>query len=279
MFIDQGAEIVRTERWGKYHLLAVKSPRLASQARPGQFLMVRVNGAPFPLLRRPFSIHSREDEVIELFFAEAGTGTAILAERRKGDRLDILGPLGKGFRLGRKTAKVVYLVGGGRGIAPLYFLARELQARGITPRVFYGGKTRDDLPLLRKLKALQVETAASTDDGSLGFPGLVTGLLEAELTRLPRSGRPARLYACGPDPMMKKTAELTAALKIPAEFSLESIMGCGIGACWGCVRKIRRGRQAEWVKICEDGPVFSGDEIVWEEAEKNSGETNTNVNQ
>jgi dihydroorotate dehydrogenase electron transfer subunit len=267
MFIDHGAEIVRAESWGKYHLLALKSPRLARKARPGQFLMARVSDAPYPLLRRPFSIHAREGETVEIFFAEAGIGTAILSERRKGSQLDILGPLGKGFRLGRKTGKPVYLVGGGRGIAPLYFLARELKAWGIIPRVFYGGKTRDDLPLFRKFKAALIETAASTDDGSFGFPGLVTGLLEAELARLRRSGLPARIYACGPDPMMRKTAELAAAFRIPAEFSLESIMGCGIGACWGCVRKIRQGRRTEWVKICEDGPVFSGAEIVWGEDE------------
>ncbi len=271
MFIDHAAEIVRTESWGVYHLLALKSPRLARRARPGQFLMVRVSDAPYPLLRRPFSIHSREGEVIEIFFAEAGTGTGILAERRKGDRLDIIGHLGKGFRLGARSARSVYLVGGGRGIAPLFFLARELKARGIAPRVFYGGKSRADLPLLRKFKSSQIETVVSTDDGSFGFSGLVTGLLETELARLSRSGLPARIYACGPEAMMRKTAELASEHRIPAELSLEAIMGCGIGACWGCVRKIRLGGQAEWVKICEAGPVFPAAEIVWDEAEKKAG--------
>jgi dihydroorotate dehydrogenase electron transfer subunit len=270
MFIDHAAEIVRTESWGDYHLLALRSPRLARQARPGQFLMVRVSDVPFPLLRRPFSIHAREGEVIEIFFTEAGTGTGILAKTRKGDRLDIIGPLGKGFRLGRRTAKPVFLIGGGRGIAPLYFLARELKARDITPKVFYGGKTRGHLPLLHKFKASQVETAASTEDGSFGFSGLVTGLLETELTRLPRSGVPARIYACGPEAMMRKAAGLAFRLGIPAQFSLEAIMGCGIGACWGCVRKIRRARQSEWIKICEAGPVFPAAEIVWDEAEEKS---------
>jgi dihydroorotate dehydrogenase electron transfer subunit len=86
-------------------------------------------------------------------------------------------------------------------------------------------------------------------------------MVEKELAR---SARPARIYACGPDPMMKKIAGIAAGLNISAQLSLESIMGCGIGACWGCVRKVLRGGSAEWVKICEEGPVFASREIVWD---------------
>jgi dihydroorotate dehydrogenase electron transfer subunit len=141
-------------------------------------------------------------------------------------------------------------------------MAQELQARGGHPRVFYGGKSEADLPLLRKFAARKMEVLISTDDGSAGFRGLVTAMFEKELAR---SARPAMVYACGPDPMMKRVGEIAAELKIPAELSLESVMGCGIGACWGCVHKIRKGGTAEWVKICEEGPVFPASEVVWAE--------------
>lgn len=270
MLNDQAALITRKRAWDGYVLLELRSPRIARRAKPGQFLMVRVSSHPHPLLRRPLSIHARDGDRLELFFARAGLGTAILAERRPGETLDILGPLGKGFVLpGKIRGKVFWLAGGGRGIAPLYFLARELQARGAHPRVFYGGKTQADLPLLHKLAAREREVFISTDDGSAGFPGLVTEMLEKELAR---SARPALICACGPDPMLKRIGEIAAEFKIPAQLSLESIMGCGIGACWGCVRKIRRGDAAEWVKICEEGPVFPASAVVWDENADAEGE-------
>jgi dihydroorotate dehydrogenase electron transfer subunit len=260
---DQAALIIKKRTWDGYVLLGLRSPVVARRARPGQFLMVRVSGGPYPLLRRPFSVHSRREDVVEVFFARTGLGTALLAEKKAGEILDILGPLGKGFLLPRAVkGKTFDLVGGGRGIAPLYFLAGELRERGGRPRIFYGGMTEADLPLLGKFAAQKMEVFVSTDDGSAGFPGTVTAMLQKELTR---SALPALVFACGPDPMMKKTAEIAAAAGIPTQLSLESIMGCGIGACWGCVRKVRRPAGAEWVKICEDGPVFAASEIVWDE--------------
>lgn len=287
--------------------------------------MARVNGQPYPLLRRPFSIHAVQEQrnAIEIFFARTGVGTTLLAEKRVGETLDIIGPLGKGFleekedadsprgeesgqpsfspaakvreALGESLAgKQAFLVGGGRGIAPLYFLAQELRRLGAIPIVFYGGKTKEDLPLLKKFKAAKFDLLVSTEDGSLGVAGLVSSLVEAELSRLaelplperrsggnserggrrdpsPRekgsdwSGFPAYIFTCGPEPMMGKIAALANSYGLPARFSLESIMGCGIGACWGCVRKIKRGAGTEWVKVCEEGPVFEASEINWEE--------------
>jgi dihydroorotate dehydrogenase electron transfer subunit len=263
MLNDPAALIIRKKTWDGYVLLELKSPRVAHRAKPGQFLMVRVSDQPYPLLRRPLSIHARNEDGVEIFFARSGLGTEILAYKKTGETLDILGPLGRGFSIPRAVkGKAFGLVGGGRGIAPLYFLALELQAKGGRARVFYGGKSEAALPLLRKLAALKMEVFISTDDGSAGFSGLVTAMLEKELAR---SARPAQVYACGPDPMMKRVGEIAAELKIPAQLSLESIMGCGIGACWGCVRRIRKGSAAEWIKICEEGPVFSASEVIWDE--------------
>ena len=274
MLNDPAALIVRKETWGDYCLLALHSPRIARLAVPGQFLMVRVSDQPYPLLRRPFGIHARDRSRLEIFFSKVGTGTVLLAERNPGETLDILGPLGKGFRIPRKkqAGRTAFLVGGGRGIAPLYFLARELRAWGVRPKIFYGGRTESHLPLLSKLAAQGFDVFVSTDDGSLGFHGLVCPMLERELARwlnAPRRGRVRRrpeIFACGPDAMMKGVAEIARRYRVPAQFSLESIMGCGIGACWGCVKRIKQAGRPSWVKICEDGPVFKNSEIVWEGA-------------
>jgi len=261
MLKDARARIIHKESWKNYHLLGIETPRIAREAQPGQFLMVRVNSQLYPLLRRPFSIHAREEDAVEIFFVKTGIGTAILAEKKAEESLDIIGPLGKGFTVEESLkGKTACLIGGGRGIAPIYFLAQELRSRDIHPKIFYGGKTAADLPLLPKFEAAGFEILSSTDDGSFGFRGLVSELLKEELER----SRPAHIYACGPEPMMKTITTLADARNVPAQFSLESIMGCGIGACWGCVKRIKRGDRAEWVKICEEGPVFYGPEIVWE---------------
>jgi len=306
MHKDSAALIVRKKTWGDYVCLGLRSPRIAAEAKPGQFLMIRASQEPFPLLRRPFSIHGRETGTVEIFFARTGIGTSILAEKKPGETLDILGPLGNGFRIWRKRKslgaekkparaelkadlreRTVDLVGGGRGIAPLYFLALELRRRGARPRIFYGGRSEPDLPLLEKFASRDFDIFVSTDDGSLGFYGPVTSMLETELRRSTsainsseseggkargsgiQAGKtsplPARIFACGPDAMMEEVARLGAEFDIPVEVSLESIMGCGIGACWGCVKKIKKGRDVEWIKICSEGPVFDASEVVWHE--------------
>jgi dihydroorotate dehydrogenase electron transfer subunit len=261
---DPAAKIIKKQSWGDYHLFRLETPEIAGGARPGQFLMVRVSATPFPLLRRPISIHAGEKDTLEIFFQEAGQGTALLALKKEGESLDIIGPLGQKFVPdGAPVPSPAFLVGGGRGIAPLYFLGRELKNSGVKVKVLYGGKSLADLPVKAKFEASGLDISCSTDDGSLGFPGFVTGLLEAEMRR----EKPGILFVCGPDPRRKKAAEIAARRQIPARISLESMMGCGFGACWGCVKRIKKGGGGEWRKICEDGPAFWSDEIVWEEGE------------
>lgn len=264
MLKDPLARIVGKKNWGNYFLLTLESPSISAQAQPGQFIMVRVNVHPSPLLRRPFSIHSKSERTIEIFFQIAGLGTELLSQHNPEDTLDILGPLGKGFDAGESLReKDVAVVGGGRGIAPLYFLSQELDSLGASIRVFYGGKSQADLPLKEKFEEMDIELRCSTDDGSFGFEGFVSDLLKAELEKF----KPLHIFACGPEEMMKKISDMAQEKNIPAAFSLESIMGCGFGACWGCVRRIKRDDKEEWVKICEEGPVFSGLDIIWEEEE------------
>ncbi len=259
---DSRARIVRKQSWGDYHLFRFESPALAAGAKPGQFVMVRTAEGYDPLLRRPISLHDAGRRWLEIFFRVAGKGTALLARREEGQTLDVIGPLGGGFRLeGEWSGRAAWLVGGGRGIAPLYLLGRALGERGARVRVFYGGKTRTEVPIAEKFREAGFDVACSTDDGSQGFHGFVTALLERELA----AGAPAGLFVCGPDPMMERAARLAQARGIPAQISLEAIMGCGFGACWGCVKRIKRPEGGKWLKICEDGPVFAAEEILWEE--------------
>jgi dihydroorotate dehydrogenase electron transfer subunit len=260
MTIERNARLRDVQCWGDFFRFTIDAPALGREARPGQFVMVKVSEGALPLLRRPLGIHDANEGGIELFFKVAGQGTGLLASKKPGDRLDILGPLGKGFTVSAAPkGQTAYLVGGGRGIAPLYFLARELARAGARPVVFYGGRCLADIPLRSRFEETGIEFLCSTDDGSFGFAGFVTDLAARELAR----EKPAVVYACGPDPMMKALAAITAKHRVAAEFSLESVMGCGIGACWGCVHRIRNESGDGWVKICEEGPVFPGERIIW----------------
>lgn len=264
MHKEPGALIVQKQTWNNYFLLRMRGKQIAQESQPGQFIMVRPTKTLDPLLRRPFSIHSVLDDCLEIFFLKAGIGTALLSQMDEGDSIDILGPLGKGFYLDRKLqGERVALVGGGRGIAPLYFLAQKLLGLGALPHIFYGGKTLSDIPLKQKIFQKSHKIFISTDDGSSGFKGFITDLFQLELDKI----MPSHIYSCGPETMMKKIALIAQKKEIPAEFSLESIMGCGFGACWGCVRRIKTGNRVEWLKICEEGPVFSGHQIIWQDEE------------
>ncbi len=222
--------------------------------------MIRVSSQDYPLLRRPLSIHAKNLDTIDIFFQVSGLGTALLSQKTTQDSLDILGPLGQGFSFdGDLKDKEVALIGGGRGIAPLFFLAQELRRSGVGVTVFYGGKTQDDLPLKDTFFENKIPVFCSTDDGSFGFHGFVTELFETETKKKSFQF----IYACGPEAMLKTTGHLCRQRNLSAEFSLESMMGCGFGACWGCVTKIKTTTDSEWQKTCEKGPVFPADSIVW----------------
>ena len=259
---DSCARITQKETRGEYFLLALESPAIARDAHPGQFLMVRVSPHTHPLLRRPFSIFSAKGQIVEIFLQRVGLGTRLLSKKQEGESVDIIGPLGKGFVIDEEDqTKSHALIGGGRGIAPLYFLSQKLRFQSGNIFVFYGGKSLQDLPVRERLEKNGQALFLSTEDGSFGSQGLITDVFEAEL----RKGMSvSQIYACGPDPMLKKIAEIGATMDIPTELSLESVMGCGFGACWGCVKKIRKDREIGWHKICEEGPVFASENIIWE---------------
>ncbi len=237
--------------------LTLHAPLIAGSAHPGQFVMVRVGELFDPLLRRPFSIHQvAAGGDLQLLFKVVGRGTGCLARMEPGREVDLLGPLGRGFRLQREDP--VCLVGGGMGIAPLYFLGKRLLQHARLPEfdpVLLGAASQQELALLADdFFGLGYDVRTATDDGSLGHHGFVTDLLDAVLPRV------SKVYVCGPYPMMRIAAAKCLAAGVACEVSLETHMACGLGACLGCTVQAQEG----YAHVCIQGPVFEATEVAWQ---------------
>ena len=241
-----------------YRRLALKAPGISAAAAPGQFVHVRIPGLEPTALRRPFSIYDAADGVLTLLYKTVGRGTAALATAKPGDAASVLGPLGHGFPM--KCGGAALLVGGGFGVAPLYFLARSLKAAGHADvSLFVGGRTATDLLALDRFEALGVPVHSATNDGSAGVQGLVTDPLDDELIRLRQERRSFEIFACGPDPMLKAVAMRATGTGSPGWISMDRHMVCGVGACYACIQKTVRGNS----RCCIEGPVFAAADLVW----------------
>jgi dihydroorotate dehydrogenase electron transfer subunit len=237
--------------------LELDSGTIAGNASPGQFLEIKVCDEGLPLLRRPISIHGVNGSRVQLIYEVVGSGTRVLSGRRKGEALDVIGPLGKGFEYGRKPGGKAVLVAGGMGVAPLLFLAKKIKLA--KPLVLIGAGSREQLLCLQEFKAFGCRMAIATDDGSAGFKGKVTELLDRLLREMSDAGRPGNIYACGPQPMLKAVAKICLGYNINSQLSLERHMACGFGACLGCVVSTKSG----YKRVCKEGPVFKGEELLW----------------
>ena len=255
--IEQSVEIICNDKVSENtFLLKFRSRHMAGAAEPGQFVMVQVAEGSDPLLRRPFSICGVEGgDTVLLLYKKVGTGTGLLSVIGPGRFIDVLGPLGRGFSLPGHSVHPV-LVSGGIGAAPLAFLARSMGDRQF--RWFAGYRAATEIV---PFSLIGIETAGisiSTDDGSSGHSGFVTGLLENGLKDFPPE---VELFACGPAPMLRHVASLAAGNSIPAQFSVETAMACGLGACQGCT--VHAGSGGGYRRVCVDGPVFNREEIDW----------------
>ena len=254
--LDEKAKIVsHDDIGGGYRYLTLEAPGIAAAARPGQFVHIRVPALEDSALRRPFSIFDAADGKVTLLYKRVGRGTAALNNAAVGATLHVLGPLGRAFPV--KCSGTALLVGGGYGIAPLYFLSRVLECRKI---VFAGGRTAGDILAADRFAALGVETRFATNDGSLGEKGFVTVPLDAETKRLRESGEKFEFFTCGPDGLLKAIADRAVALGAPGWISMDRHMICGVGACYACVQKTVRG----YSRCCVEGPVFPAEDLVWE---------------
>ncbi|MDD5477301.1 MAG: dihydroorotate dehydrogenase electron transfer subunit [Candidatus Omnitrophica bacterium] len=251
------AKLISNHRFsGNYWHLEFESGVIAKNAQPGQFVNIRVSDGLEPLLRRPVSIHRVKGAKVKLFYEVVGAGTQVLSQRKPGELLDMIGPLGNGFdyrgAIKAKAGKNI-LIAGGMGVAPLVFLAEKIKLS--KPLVLIGARTKKQILCAREFKALGCGVELATDDGSAGFKGKATDLLKIVLVQ----AKPLGLFSCGPRPMLKAVSEIARENKIPAQLSLEEHLACGIGACLGCVVSTKIG----YKRVCKDGPVFSSQELTW----------------
>ncbi|ACV63162.1 oxidoreductase FAD/NAD(P)-binding domain protein [Desulfofarcimen acetoxidans DSM 771] len=265
------ALVIKQERVGPgLYFMELQAPEIARKAVPGQFVHMQVSRELEPLLRRPFSIYNADQDKgrLELLYQVVGKGTEILSKAAPGQNLSVLGPLGRGFVLPEKGQKVM-VVGGGIGIAPLVFLLKELAAGGISAEVYLGARTKTCLPSLSQVGSMGFQPKVASDDGTIGYHGQITALLERDMADTAIAFlKPDMAYACGPKPMLKSLARLLLAKHIPFQVSLEEHMGCGVGACLSCACKIKANNQEGYLyrHVCVNGPVFPGEEVVWDEA-------------
>lgn len=223
------------------------------KSTPGQFIHVLCGDGV--LLRRPISICDAENGWLRFTFSIRGEGTKRLAQYNVGDKLDILGPLGNtSFNMNKRGEGTAIVLGGGIGIFPLYYLAKNM--KGNTESIL-GFRTKDLIIMEDEFKSVCSQTHIATDDGSCGTHGLVTDVLIERI----KKGDVSSLYVCGPTCMMKAVKEIAEQNDIYCQLSLEERMGCGIGACAVCVCKSK----GEYVKVCHNGPVFDSKEVDFDD--------------
>jgi dihydroorotate dehydrogenase electron transfer subunit len=218
------------------------------------------------LLRRPFSFTDIEisdsKTILEILYCVLGPATLRMKTLKSGDKINLIGPLGNGFKIVREK-NLAILVAGGMGVAPLLHLAKELKKLPeIQVVALVGGKSDSQLPC-REVK--NIKTLISTDDGSVGFKGFVTEMLKNRLKENnPPSGKTI-IYTCGPEIMMAKVAAISSELNIPCQVSLERMMACGTGLCQGCAVKCidKETNETSYKLCCKDGPVFEADKVVF----------------
>ncbi len=236
-------------------------PAVVSHAKPGQFVNLKAGNGFDPLLRRPFSIHRiKGDDTLQVIFKIIGKGTNALANLHFGQSVSLVGPLGNYFQIG----EAMCLIGGGLGIAPLFFLAQTILKKKpkANLKVILGARTQDELTCFaEEFHALGVKTHLATDDGSLGHHGLVTDLISSILD----DGVDWQVCCCGPHLMMKSIASICRQHKWSCQVSLETMMACGISACLGCAVEASptNSKGGQYLHVCQDGPIFFESDIKW----------------
>jgi dihydroorotate dehydrogenase electron transfer subunit len=263
--------------------VVLDTPQISSKVKPGQFVHVRIGGENGPLFRRPFSVFRRvplkENRLgIEIVYKVIGTGSRVMTGLRKGDTLDIIGPLGRGFDLDRSKS-IHVVVAGGTGAACLFLLAEEISKAGLPLKVLLGADTKASVLLKKEYASLNGEVMVSTDDGTYGFHGFVTQMLDRGFQE-GNISTDCAIYSSGPEPMLKALAPVCQKYRIPAQVSVERHMMCGIGACLACVCKVDPNHiwknrdlgsshiqsvpdsEFGYALVCKDGPVFSMNEVI-----------------
>lgn len=249
--------------------IEIHCPTVALHAQPGQFVQMRVQSGYEPLFSRPFSVFRRFPERgdFSVIYLVRGTFTQLLARKRPGESVFVVGPLGNRFVIPQPASGTLHvLVAGGVGAPPLYLLAEELVQIGV-PRqriVTVNGARRHDLLVCQQHFAeLGVRLWTVTEDGSAGTKGKVTDVLEGLQERGELFGERCQIYTCGPTAMLEAVGAFARKHGLPCQVSVETLMPCGLGVCLGCAVKVRTPNGTDYKRACVDGPIFDAAEVVW----------------
>jgi dihydroorotate dehydrogenase electron transfer subunit len=273
-FVQSAADVIENVRLAyNTYRIRLHFPELARLIRPGQFMMLRLPGRTDPLLGRPFALYDTvlddngQPIGVDIVYLVVGKLTGLLAEVGPGDRVEVWGPLGNGFP-DLDGCTHVGLVAGGIGQTPFLAHIRDLlgtrgyggrPARRMADRVtlFYGVRTADLSAGVEDFRAAGAEVELASDDGSLGYHGYVTQLLEQHSAL-------DHLIGCGPEPMLHALAKLAARRGTPCHVSLETPMACGVGVCFSCVTRVKTADGWDYRRVCVDGPVFDAAGLAWD---------------
>lgn len=239
--------------------MTIESKEISKSAKPGQFLDIRVVDNIEPLLRRPISIYNADEKSgkIEFIFQIKGKGTKLLSERKEGDLLDIMGPLGYGtFKF--EGYNNIAIIGGGIGIFPLHELSKRAKSLGVNSKIYIGFRNKNLVILEKEFKDVCDELVLATDDGSYAKNGFAINFLKEDI----KENKPDCIYACGPLPMLKAVQTLAKEENIPCQISLEERMACGIGVCLGCAVRVADENEIKYKHVCKNGPVFDANEVI-----------------
>ncbi len=255
------AELVKKEQLKPdIFKFSVKAPGIVKEAKPGNFIEIRVSETTEPFLRRPISIYNldRENGILEFIFQVKGKGTEILAKREVGKQIDIVGPIGYGtFKY--EDYQNIAIIGGGIGVFPLYELAKCAKTDGKNVTTYLGFRNKDFVVLEEEFKNISNQLILTTDDGSYAEKGFAIQYLEKDI----EAGKVDSIYACGPLPMLKAVQKLAMEKEIPCQISLEEKMACGLGVCLGCAVKTAKSPKdaPEYWHVCKAGPVFNAKDV------------------
>ncbi len=260
---QEDAEILVNQNYrGDYFRISFSAPSIVPLVKAGQFVHLMVPDHPHLTLRRPFSIFDADPSlgVLTLIYKAIGVGTRAMAKLQPGQMVNLLGPLGNGFPPATADQRIL-IVAGGYGCAATYLIAKGAQRPGVA---MLGGRSAGDILVQEEFAATGFSVRPSTNDGSLGHQGLVTDLL---LDELDKESGPAAIYACGPNAMLRAVSDLCLPRGYDAALSMDMHMGCGVGACFTCVVKLKADNADGWeyIRTCMDGPVFMASDVYWDD--------------
>ena len=279
----------------KYFLITFNGSKIAKSSKPGQFIMIKIDSGKI-FVRRPFSICKTDKNTFNVLYKVVGCGTEELSKKKSIDILNIIGPLGNGYKYPiLEINKIPILVAGGTGVASLLFFAQKIKEKNksIKPVVFIGAKNKKEVLLKNEYEKLGCKVIVSTEDGSMGKKGLISNLLSLYLKECCLN-QVSAIYSCGPKAMLKEVSKIAEKNGVQCFVSLEEYMVCGIGTCMGCVIRLRQGyggqvefkvtatsatetsadkeplagryslgQGFEYKSVCKDGPVFNAKDIIW----------------